>query len=305
MKPMKNLVLHPAAVDYLKTKKLFDGKFEAKIFNEMPLPADVPSKATILVNPVAYTKMVQLIMGFASEVGWHGLIHRDDTDPSVFHLEDILVYPQTVTGTNITADQNREYEWLMSLGAEKCKKLRFHGHSHVNMGVFSSGTDDDLQRDLVNMLNQPDDFYLFFIMNKRLEIFVRLYDNKFGVMFETKDVTIHITDGVLDLSKFMEDARAEVKPAVYTPPVAGTNQHNKYNGGNSVANTPSKNLPSAPSKGVSSKQTGKNKNTTPPTGVNKLDPPDLEDSDDSYEGDYPFGYFNGDEWIPCRGGWDE
>ena len=77
MKHMKNMTLHPAALEFFRSRKMFNGKFEDKVFNEMSLPDGVPKKVTVVVSPLAFTKMVQLIMGFTTEVGWHGLIHRD------------------------------------------------------------------------------------------------------------------------------------------------------------------------------------------------------------------------------------
>lgn len=214
---MKVMKLSQDAVSYLSSRRMFNGSFDAKTMANIPIPSDVPREAKIVVHPMAYLKMVRLIMSFQTEVGWHGLIQRSLDDPSSFVLSDIMVYPQNVTGSTITTDEVRMTEWLDRFPDESFRQIRFHGHSHVNMDVFSSGTDDDLQRDLVEMMTNPDDFYLFFIMNKRLELFLRLYDNKFGVMYETADCVVEIADDGADLTAFLADAHQQVKPVAVAP----------------------------------------------------------------------------------------
>ena len=279
---MKNMNMHAGALDYLSQTRLFNGAIPANIMAKLPLPEGVPSKVKIVVKPIAYLKMVRLIMDFTTEVGWHGLCHRDEIDPTTFIIEDVMVYPQNVTGSTITTDEQRQAEWLDKFPDEQFKQIRFHGHSHVNMGVFSSGTDDDLQRDLVGMLRQPEDFYLFFIMNKRLETFVRLYDNKYGVMFETGDVEIYITDGENDIIRFLNESKAQVKAVAYN-----------YGKSAVAAQTTATAAPA-----VSTPATPATKSTAAPTKENKV-------PHGGYGYDYddtPLGYWEHGEWITCAGG---
>ena len=213
---MKNFLLHPDAMRHLSGAKLLDGKFDPKLLASLPLPAGAPPRVKIIVKPLAWLKMDTLIRTFTTEVGWQGICYRDSESDTTFHLDDVMVYPQKVTGTNITTDETRHGEWLDSFADEDFFRIRFHGHSHVNMAVFSSGTDDDLQRDLISMMNKPDDFYLFFIMNKRGEVFIRLYDNKHMVTYETKDVDLEIKDDTFDLAQFVSGAKAQVTTVVPT-----------------------------------------------------------------------------------------
>ncbi len=280
---MKSMTLHPGALEYLQKFKMFNGGFDTKIMSGIPLPEGVPAKARIVVRPMAYLKMVKLIMEFSTEVGWHGLVHRDSEDPSTYIIEDVMVYPQNVTGTTITTDETRMTNWLDTFPDEQFKQIRFHGHSHVNMGVFSSGTDDDLQRDLIGMMKNPEDFYLFFIMNKRLEIFIRLYDNKFGVMYESSDCDVYITDGTNDIVKFIQDSKAQVKAVTYS--YTG-NQYGK--GGNYQGNKPSN-----PAQNT--------KQPLPPANQGKSTQ-SVQEDDYGYD-DYPLGYFDGYDWVECRGGY--
>lgn len=284
---MKTMNMHATALDYLSGIRLFNGSIPANVMAKLPLPEGVPNKAKIVVRPIAYLKMVRLIMDFSTEVGWHGLCHRDENDPATFIIEDVMVYPQQVTGTTIKTDEARHLEWYDSFPDEQFNQIRFHGHSHVNMGVFSSGTDDDLQRDLVGMLRQPEDFYLFFIMNKRLETFVRLYDNKYGVMFETSDTEIYITDGENDIIRFLNDSKEQVKAVAYN-----------YGKGATAGKTTATTTP--PTTGVppiTTPAASAAKNATVPAKENKA-------PHGGYGYDYddtPLGYWEHGDWIACSG----
>ena len=214
---MKNMRLHDDAIAFLRNVRLMDGKIEDRDMGAIPLPKDAPQRAEILIKPMAYAKMIALIQSFSTEIGWHGICKRSAEKDNVFTIEDVFVYPQIVTGTNISTDEAAQDAWNRSFSDEDFKNLRFHGHSHVNMSVFSSGTDDDLQRDIINMLT-GDKFYLFFIMNKRMDLFVRLYDAKYSVMYETKDCDVRLDGEGCDLNAFLEDAKGKVKER-YTPSV--------------------------------------------------------------------------------------
>ena len=282
---MKNMKLHTGAIDYLSRFKMFNGAFSSKIMAEAPLPEGTPQKVKVIVRPLAYLKMVRLIMDFTTEVGWHGLCHRDENDPATYIIEDVMVYPQQVTGTTIKTDEARHTEWYNQFPDEQFSQIRFHGHSHVNMGVFSSGTDDDLQKDLVGMMTKPDDFYIFFIMNKSLNLFIRIYDNKFGVMFETGDVDVSITDGVNDIIKFLRESKEQVKAVTYSygkntaidREIATAAQTNKSASG---ANQKPM-AQSSPSGSLPAKLAGDY---------------DYDDYDDD-----PLGYWRNGIWVPCEG----
>lgn len=297
MKKMKNMMLHPTALDYLRNVRLMNGKIEERDMNAIPLPADAPHRVEIRIKPGAYAKMVTLLKSFSTEIGWHGICKRDPEQDNVFTIEDIFVYPQVVTGSNINTDEAAQDEWNRSFSDEDFKNLRFHGHSHVNMTVFSSGTDDDLQRDIINMLN-GDKFYLFFIMNKRLDLFVRLYDAKYGVMYETNDCDVIIADDGVDLVAFLEDSKKMVKERQITVTPA-------YKGGAYNYNYPSANY--APQQKGSSHGKSAGKNEGKGNGKHHEEKKNFSQNkwaDDGYADEtYPYGWYdeNG-AWHELRGG---
>lgn len=151
---------------------------------------DDASRAKIIFDPVAYTKILMLMFGSDKEIGWHGLITRDTDDPSVFHVEDVILFPQTVTSVTVNADDEKYPLWAMNLPDETFAKCRFHGHSHVNMGVTPSATDLTYYAQSIKQFNSG--FYVFMIFNKRFEMFCQVYDFDRNVMYETSEVDIQV-----------------------------------------------------------------------------------------------------------------
>lgn len=168
-------------------------------------------RATILFTPVAYLKQAALVRETESEIGWHGIVHRSETDPRVFIVEDIVVYPQKVTGTSINPDQGEYNTWQDSFDDDTFNAMRFHGHSHVNMGVFSSSVDDGYQEDLIKQL-APDMFQIFMILNKSGKHWQRIVDLQQNVVFDTSDIDIGLTECSFDYVAFLADAKSKLKP---------------------------------------------------------------------------------------------
>lgn len=154
---------------------------------------DDHSRVKIILEPVAFSKMLLLMLGSDKEIGWHGLITRDAENPSVFHVEDVILFPQTVTSTTVTADDEKYPLWAMDLPDETFAKCRFHGHSHVNMGVTPSVTDLTYYEQSIQQFK--DGFYVFMIMNKRLETFCQVYDFDRNAMYENAEIDIQVGTG--------------------------------------------------------------------------------------------------------------
>lgn len=171
----------------MATSKFADGKisFSANV-------STVERRATVKFTAEAYKKMWSLIDGFTTEVGWHGVAKRgDDASKDEYIISDVFVYPQMVDGANVNTDQNRYQTWLYSHENEVFNNLRFHGHSHVNMGTSPSSVDNNLYSEFLAQLTD-DDFYIFMIWNKRKEKTIKIYDMKKNILFETADVTVEI-----------------------------------------------------------------------------------------------------------------
>lgn len=142
-------------------------------------------KPVIQFTNEAYIKMLELVHTSDIEVQWHGLINKEDEH--TYTVYDILVYPQIATAMTVTSDDEAYAMWMMNLTNIQVNDLRLQGHSHVNMGVSPSGTD---LKTFDDFLTQVNDYYIFFIVNKKYDIHVRLYDVEHNILFMNDEITI-------------------------------------------------------------------------------------------------------------------
>lgn len=235
----------------LNAMQMFDGKIKYETTYEYTKQKDaagkeIPDTAKVVFSKIAYEKQKKLIDGFSSEVAWNGICRRDQDDPSVFYIDDIIVFPQVVTGSTVTPNQ-KEYElWLMQLPQEQFDHCRYHGHSHVNMSTGPSGTDDRCQQEILGRLygdgfaeadrekimEQLGDsaFYIFMIWNKRGEHHVRIFDTWTNTFYDGKEVIVEV-EGGNDLDEFMKEARDKV--STYTSAAPKNYSYTSYTPGGS------------------------------------------------------------------------
>lgn len=196
---------------------------------------------TITFSRVAWKKQQTLIQNFTSEVGWHGVVTRDQENPLHFTIEDIIVFPQIVTGTTVTPNDEAYAVWNATLPPAQRNAMRFHGHSHVNMGVTPSGTDDKYQQDMLGRLNGDGlteeakqrmkeamgdmAFYIFMIFNKSGSHNVRVFDYWGNTYYEGDEITVeHEPD---ELADFLAEAKSKVSTKSYS---YGNNYGGSYYG---------------------------------------------------------------------------
>lgn len=213
---------------------------------------EIPDTVTVVFSKTAKAKQDILIQHFKTEIGWHGVVRRDAEDPTVFYVDDILVFPQRVTGATVTPDQAAYQEWLMKLPDEQFQTCRYHGHSHVEMAVSPSGTDNQFQKDTVNQYRgagmKPEAqeafleslgdsaFYIFMIWNKRGDVNARVYDIQNNKFYSGKEVVLQWEEDE-ELDAFLKDAEAKVSTVsyqwqgaskqnkTYTPSIPAQTQH--------------------------------------------------------------------------------
>lgn len=178
--------------------------------------------AMLVFSTEAYAKMTRLVQSFDCEIAWHASCHRDEEESNVFYVDDILVYPQTVTGVTVTMDEEEYGKWLQEGflgGDERFDHIHFQGHSHVNMDTKPSSTDIEHQEEILKQL-RDNSWYIFMIANKKFEYFIRIYDLENNILYETADVTMMIGDSGLDLDAFEEEAKKLAPKKVYTVPAS-------------------------------------------------------------------------------------
>lgn len=210
----------------LSGAKVSDGKISyTKTFGV------INRKATLYFREIAWTKMQALIREFDKEVAWHGVAKRgtDETKDEYF-IDDIMVYPQEVTGATVNTDQEKYEMWLMQHDDEVFNNIRMQGHSHVNMGVSPSSVDTTHQEKILEQL-EDDMFYIFVIWNKKNDKTIKIYDLAKNILFDTTDVDVMVVEDETGIEKFVRESKKMVidKPiTVYS----GTNSKNTtyYNG---------------------------------------------------------------------------
>lgn len=197
--------------------------------------------ANLYFSPTAWVKMSSLVSGFHTEVQWHGLVRR--ISECEFEVYDILVPPHTVSATTVISDQEEYSEWLNELDDDTFGAMRFHGHSHVNMGVTPSGVDTDYRSDLITQLPKPSDdedvFYIFLIINKSHQWSAEIYDVTNNALYSSVDKEIDLAVMFEDGS-FLDVFVREAKKVAVAAPVT-TTPAGYYAGGayHSVNQTPS------------------------------------------------------------------
>lgn len=213
-KQMKREVLAEFAKS-LESMNFMDGKIKYETSYYWPKDKDKDGKeiedfVTVIFSKQAKEKQDLLVREFSTEVGWHGVVRRDAEDPKTFWIDDIIVFPQKVSGSTVTPDQEAYATWLMRLPDEQFNHCRYHGHSHVNMATSPSGTDNQFQLDTLKKLRgdgfAPEEqakfmeqlgdtaFYIFMIWNKKGEFNVRVYDMMNNRYYTDKEVHVQTED---------------------------------------------------------------------------------------------------------------
>jgi len=279
----------------LESMNAFDGKFKI----EFDYQYGESDKARVSFTPLAWRKQKRLVADFYTEVGWHGVCKRDPEDPAHFIVEDIIVFPQGVTGATVTPSQEEYDMWKGMLPDDQFNNLRFHGHSHVNMDVSPSGTDTTYQKKLSDgiegadfteeerkaVLEEMGDscFYVFMILNKSGKFWIRIRDMFYNIEYSSNEIEVIHEEEIDELGVFIADAKSKVH--------SGTSYNNKTSPANgrwwNQDKGPKNNTPALPQSGSQSAQQSQQKTH----GAQSASP--YYDDDDGY----PSGYWNGERWV--------
>lgn len=172
--------------EYLDNYKSNSGSinFSYKYNNNLKGP-----KVEILISLEAHCKINTLVTNAQEEIGFHCLVKKL-SDYSYF-IYDVLVYPQTVTAVTVTTDELEYASWMMNLDDDTFNDIRVHGHSHVNMGVTPSATDNNFYNKILSTLDEGA-FYIFMIVNKKGDMNIWFYDYSKNVIYESQDITYNV-----------------------------------------------------------------------------------------------------------------
>lgn len=143
---------------------------EIKILDDQFLP-------TLYISIEAMARVQAIVALSKNEVGWMGLINveQEEDGRSKLVLDSPYVPSQEVNGVTCDLDPSGKgsfAEWAMSLGVDAAR-VKWWGHSHVDMGVSPSGTDMETFKEHVE--NDPDNPFVMTIHNKQGKSFSNVY----------------------------------------------------------------------------------------------------------------------------------
>lgn len=184
------------------------------------LDEDSITKPTVQITAETYLKMFQLVEQCNTEISWHGLVSRDKEN-AIYTLYHIMMFPQINSGVSTTTDETEFAEWQRTLIEDPdfpIEDLRLHGHSHVNMPVYSSGVDDKYQSDIIRKI-EDGDYYIFMVLNKKHDICCFIYDYDQNILFETSDLSIKIINS--ESEDIIQEAATDIETYCKKEPSKG------------------------------------------------------------------------------------
>lgn len=200
---------------YMNTSSV-DIKIDVKEILEQYIADKQLEEPKVYITAEAYVKLRKLVDDTTTEIGWYGTVTKMPGFESVFVIDDILVYPQTVTGATCVQDDDRVFEFELNLSTDQVNRKRFHGHSHVNMGVTPSGVDEQFYQDI---LTQVDDYFIVMITNKSGAYYTRFYDMQNNILYTGIPVQVMLDNGIA-LEHWYDDAtHNNIKEHTYTAPI--------------------------------------------------------------------------------------
>ena len=200
---------------YMNTSSV-DIKIDVKEILEQYIADKQLEEPKVYITAEAYVKLRKLVDDTTTEIGWYGTITKMPGFESVFVIDDILVYPQTVTGATCVQDDDRVFEFELNLSTDQVNRKRCHGHSHVNMGVTPSGVDEQFYQDI---LTQVDDYFIIMITNKSGAYYTRFYDMQNNILYTGIPVQVMLDNGIA-LEHWYDDAtQNNIKEHTYTAPI--------------------------------------------------------------------------------------
>lgn len=160
----------------------------------------------------AYAKMMSLVSSFTTEVAWYGIVRKENNN--LYHVEDILVHPQYVSGGRVQ-DADEEYsKWLVGIWkqGDLFERMKLHGHSHVNFQAAPSSLDIQNYQERTEQMDGSG-LKIFMIWNKRNEFWTSILD--YDVQPEPRQCYRYTVEGE-DMATFIADARHKTSVLGYS-----------------------------------------------------------------------------------------
>lgn len=191
---------------------------------------------TITLSREFARKMRHLVINTPTEISWVGEVEGDPRDSLV--VTKLHIMKQKVSGATFEEEDNAFLELRDRIG-DAVFKIRCHCHSHVNMGVTPSGTDQKHTVDNWKALEVP--FLIRLIANKAGLLRCDFFDFERGVNVEC--AKFEVQDEETSFPELDAEVAAHVSP--FPPPVPAQKNLGQFGpgykiGGNEPSAKPSK-----------------------------------------------------------------
>lgn len=186
-----------------KTRSFSTTGHTPKVSRFSPEP-EKPYMPSVYYTPKAWAKIWHTVDSVSTEVSWLGCVEKLGND---FLVTDIFVPKQEVTQTTTDILPEAEASLLYELVSNDIcpSTLTLWGHSHVNMGVTPSGTDEQEVEDRL----ENSEMLIRTIHNKHREIKCDIYLPQEDLIFENVNSYIYVpelsTEDLADLNTKIKD----------------------------------------------------------------------------------------------------
>jgi hypothetical protein len=172
----------------------------------------------------ALATIQHLVARAKGEVAWLGTV--TELGDGNYRIEEIFIPEQEVSPTTAEIDASAMSKLTMQLMDRNIDPgtLRYHGHSHVDMGVSPSSTD---QNHIADYLEHAD-YFLREIRNKRGASRMDVFDKRLGVVFQCVTTTLY---DLLQTKDFWDTLDATMAANVKAPARIATPTQYQYGKG--------------------------------------------------------------------------
>lgn len=212
-----------------------------KVTSQLKVKTNYKAKATI--DYETYRKVRHLVNKVPTECQWYHTVERSfDEDTITFHLSDIFIPPQKVTGATVESSPeevaNMWEGYKETRGVDEVNGLipltTCWCHSHVNMVASPSGTDETQWKEWckqilpkktkegsnIRIIEEPTAVRtsppVMIITNKQDDWFIRATDTEFNMEFEYLPIEVVNTPPEADYPDINELVASNIKPKVTT-----------------------------------------------------------------------------------------
>lgn len=187
-------------------------------------------KPVILLSYELRSQIMAFVNGTnTSECQWFHTIERTVNhkgDKAIYTLRHMLIPEQEVTGATVESPEkgmlalwnelkekhkNEDGSYDRDTVNSIVSKMHAWCHSHVNMTASPSGTDESTFKQWIDQNDKQGDLspVVMMIVNKREEVYIRLYDPELGIYCENPDIEIVMPS--VDLTYVDEAIKNKVK----------------------------------------------------------------------------------------------